>query len=316
MMASIGLKQGLPRLLAVACVILALVTPSVSAAGGTWLSTQGSGSWALGVVVPNGAALADGHQLVWSAASNVTALLVLPQIGSVDDTVYAILSAMTKSGSVLQVAAGIYPGMDDWRAYVLYVKEAGSEAYTWVVNESLPAMAPGAAVSLSIYWTDGAWSYEVRNVDASTQSGGHIMNDSVGGFRDGDQEVLALESYTVTDGVFATMGSMEATAILVDGAAVTGGWYALGGWDPLHNPLFVVGGLQPPAFARVSLANSSLTWIYSPEGRVEYVSSSGYGFALFVGAGAAIIATVLAVAVWERRKETDRGPLPERTAEA
>jgi len=295
------LANGIVPALAVALLILAPISPPISLAGEGWPALASTGSWALGVVIPNGASLLDGSRLNWSASSNLTVQLNLPRISQVDDTVYAIVSVMTRSGKVLQVAAGIYPGMSDWRVYVLYVMSPNSGSYIWVANDSLPSMLPGASVSLSIFWAEGGWRYSVWNLDSLEHSEGLITNDSSGSFRSGDQEVIALESYTVTDGVFATMGSMEATGILVDGSTVTGGWYILGGWDPLHNPLFVVGGQDPPSFASASMSNTSIEWVYSAAGQVTYVPSSGNAVEIFVAAAGAIVVAVVLLEIREKK---------------
>lgn len=242
----------------------------------------------------------------WASSQNVTAVMRLPNIGAVDDTVYVILSGMSMSGSVMQVAAGIYPGMASWRAYVLCLRDPSTQAYSWVANDSAPTMSPGDEVSLSMFHSGAGWNYSVADISTGEVASGQLATDGVGGFRPGDQEVMALESYSSTNGVFSGMGSMRLDGLQVDGASVNGGWYLIGGWDPLHAPLFLVGGHQPPSFVSASLGASTATWVYSAEGHVEYVSSSGYSVAAFLGATSAIVALVLALSAFESIKKKER----------
>jgi hypothetical protein len=237
----------------------------------------------------------------------VTVQFRLPSISQSDDTVYAILTLMSRSGIIMQVATGLYPGMTSWRTYVLLLGESdvAAKSYTWVVNGSDPTMDAGSNVSLSIYWKEGSWRYRVVNLETSGESDGPIAGDAAAGFKSGDQEVIALESYTSATSVFAGMGLMDVYGIEVDGAKVNGGLYSLGGWDPQRSPLFIVGGHEPPSFASISLSDGTVEWSYSAEGRVSYLSPSGYNLALFVIASALIAVSVLTLDFWQRKKRTN-----------
>jgi hypothetical protein len=260
-------------------------------------STSAVGSWAVGLAVPEGASLADGSHVAWETSDNLTALVRLPMIAETDQAIYAILTVMSGSGLIMQVAAGLYPGMSSWRAYVLFTRTGSqSESYTWVINDSEPTMAPGATVSLSIHGSGGSWAYDVVNVDTGTRSQGAISADSSDSFKKGDQEVFALESYTSTVGVFASMGTMELIQLQLDGVSVTGGWYTMGGWNPEHSPLYLVGGYEPPSFAAISSTGGySVQWSYSEGGGAVFISYSASALLEFVAAVVLIVALVLAL---------------------
>lgn len=105
-------------------------------------------SWALGLVVPEGAQLAGGGKVRWENMSNVTALVRLPNINRTDGIVYVVLSVMSNDSSVLQVAASIYPDSSRWLVYSWLVTNVWSipPTYHWVLNSSEPSMPPEATV--------------------------------------------------------------------------------------------------------------------------------------------------------------------------
>jgi hypothetical protein len=293
-------------LLAVAALVLLTASPAVAAttSPGVWPTAKLRGSWALGVVVPDGARLADGSSLSWTAVSNISVVARLPNITQTDDTVYAIVSAKLAPDVILQVAAGLYPGDPAWSGYVLMVQgsSTASQTYVWVTNASEPFMAPEALVGLSLYRQGGGWRWRVTDYDTGLVGDGPIPNASGGGFVAGDQEVFALESYTSSRDVFSSMGAMDVYGIYLDGRAVAGGYYSLGGWDPLHNPLFIVGGYEPPSFISVADGGSTWRWSYSAEGRVSYVETSSLNLLGLAVVTALIVVGVLALNMWLKRK--------------
>jgi hypothetical protein len=305
----------LSRRFAAACLVLALVSaggmlPWRQAISASW-PTGDTGSWAVGLAVPEGAPLADGSRVAWESSGNITATVRLPAISETDQTIYAILTVMSGSGLIMQVAAGLYPGMESWRAYVLYTRAASQPvSYTWVVNDSAPTMAPGARISLAAYRGEGGWMYEVLNFDTGAKSSGAIAVDTSDHFAKGDQEAFALESYTSTPEVFASMGTMELIQLQLDGVTVTGGWYTMAGWNPEQSPLFLVGGYTPPSFAAVdSGGGTSMEWTYSEGVGGAYVSYSAGVFAEFVLAVILIVAAMLALdridKIRKKRKPTE-----------
>jgi hypothetical protein len=225
-------------------------------------------SWALGVVVPEGAGLQDGGKLHWEGVSNVTVAVTLPNITLPDRTVYVVLSVMTSEGSVLQAAAGVYPNRSSWLAYSWSIPsiDAVPLTYQWVLNASEPQMSPDSRVSLSIYQTSGLWKLRVMNSDTGSSVDRSFPPGVAGTIKVGDQEIFALESYSKTGATFQDMGNMTLDRLLVDGQKVTGGFYSYGNWDPSHDPVFVVGssGTAPPAFLHLQqVDDGSFVWGFS-----------------------------------------------------
>jgi hypothetical protein len=225
------------------------------AAGATqWQPATGylNSSWAIGVVVPEGAGLVGGGAAHWEDVTNVTASLVLPDIESPDGRVYAILSVMAKDGSVLQAAAGALPNRTGWLGFSWLVRgsNSGAPTYMWVLNASEPAMSPGANVSISIFRGSGGWRLSVTDLDTGTNATGSFPAGPGSTLTAGDQEVFALESYSRTQETFSNMGNLTLNSILLDGNRVESGCYLYSDWDMVHNPLFVVGssGSSPPSF--------------------------------------------------------------------
>jgi hypothetical protein len=71
---------------------------------------------------------------------------------------------------------------------------------------------------------------------------------------------------------------------------VTKGWYYYGDWDTTHNPLFVVGGLNPPPFISVrGLDNGTIEWNY-----IEWTGSE-QAFPLSLGVTVLVLVAVTVV---------------------
>ena len=263
----------------------ALLLPPLALGGSAQALNTGTAypnaSWALGVVAPEGSRLSDGTGLHWESVGNITALVALPNITLPDRVVYSILSVMTIEGGVMQVAAGVYPNRTTWMAYSWAIPNSYSipVTYKWILNGSEPKMRQNDSISMSVFRTSGLWN--LRVVDKDTESS--VMRSfppAVGStLMVGDQEVFALESYSSASSTFRTMGNMTLEALLVDGQKVTNGFYAYGGWDPNHSPLFAVGssGALPPAFISLSQPRAgSFVWGFSGLWQAGPVSDGGW----------------------------------------
>lgn len=224
-----------------------------------------TGSWGLGVVVPQGAEFENGSHLSWDTTKNVTVSVRLPDIRYTDDTIYAILSVMAKDGSVLQIAAGIYPNQTNWFAYAFIIRDvrAYPQSYTWVLNSSRPEMNAGAQITLSIYLFSDRWNYAIEDTNTHERVIGEYPSNAIPSMRNGDQEVFALESYSSSRNVFERMGNLSLTSLLMDGQQVMKDWYYYGDWDGVHNPLFVIGGLPPPSFISVEKMDNTIEWSFT-----------------------------------------------------
>lgn len=265
-----------------------------------------SGSWGLGIVVPEGSQLQGGGYLSWEDAKNVTAVVTLPSINQTDNAIYAILSAMAGDGSVLQIAAGICPNMTEWLAYGFLIRnlQAIPQNYTWVLNSSKPEMNPGATVTLSIYLSSNVWEYLLQNTDTKASVSGRFSANIRPTFKPGDQEIFALESYSDSRVAFENMGSLLLDSLLVDGQRVARGWYYYGDWDSAHNPLFVVGGLSPPPFLSVQrLENNTIAWSYN-EWNDSQQPLPAEPIMIPLGLAAIVLATSILVITLEVRKRT------------
>ena len=75
-----------------------------------------SGSWALGVVVPQNSQT-DKGKVQWQNVVNVTVVFRAPNITRTDGTIYLVMSLMTSTGAVIQAAAGLYQNMSEWGTY-------------------------------------------------------------------------------------------------------------------------------------------------------------------------------------------------------
>jgi hypothetical protein len=228
-------------------------------------------TWALGIVVPNGAKLEDGSIVKWSEIRNITAIIRLPNITRTDGMIYVVLSAMTASKTILQVAAGISPNNTYWLTYAMIALNISSGTnYIWRAENSLPIMDVHHIVSISIYSLKNnqgryEWNYTVHDITTGEFSSGFLADDNSYTFMDGDQEVIALESYTKKESIFSYMGNVTLYALLLNGKKVISGWYIYDGWDWTKHPLFVVGGSTPsPQYISISSNNGTIYWKYGP----------------------------------------------------
>ena len=259
----------------VACLLI-LSTPgevslrlSAGASGQTTPTspTYPNTSWALGIVVPQGAPLAGGGRLRWEDVENVTAVFTLPNITMPDGVIYAVLSVMTDTNGVIQAAVGVRPNGAAWFAYSWSVPDVGAVplVYHWVLNGTEPKMPPGSDAVVTIFRSLGSWNVKITNADKGTSMTHEIPDGQGSSIEAGDQELFSLESYTRSTGTFSGMGNLTLRYVLVDGTEVSGGTYAYSEWDPNHSPLFVVGssGSSPPSFISLGQAKSgSFVWGY------------------------------------------------------
>jgi hypothetical protein len=220
-----------------------------------------SGPWALGIVVPENSRLTGGGMLSWTNVTSVSSQVTLPNMTYSDYPTLAVESLMASDGSVMQIAAGLYPGNSKWLAYGWFIKDvkAYPSSYDWVLNSSKPAMGAGAPITLSISMSEGRWRYRVEDLSTAEVASGEYP-EVPPALKVGDQEVFALESYTTTNLVFAHMGNLTLDALRINGRKLTAGWYGYGSWDARHNPLFTVGGLAPPSYISLQETNGTLVW--------------------------------------------------------
>ncbi len=270
-------------------------------------------SWALGMVVPEGAALEGGGRVSWGSATNLSALVRLPLVNSTDNTILVVLSAMIGENSVVQIAAGLFPRTNSWKAVAWFVPDIGAEQqeYEWTLNSTQLSIQGGASVSLSIFRSGGGWQYGIADLGTNSGLTGPFANAADLPFRSGDQEVFALESYTSNATILSGMGNLTLTSVFLDGQRVVGGSYLLGSWDPNRNPLFVVGGLSAPYFISVkSFNNGTLVWGYSNEWGSIGVPASDMLLFLAVGLACFTAALLLVAArnVWRGRPPAPAGP--------
>jgi len=285
---------------------------SAALASGTTQSHQASAypnsSWAIGVVVPEGARILGGEGVRWEDITNVTASLALPDIKSPDEVVYAVLSVMTSDGSVLQAAVGAPPNRTGWFVFAWLIQgaDSGTQSYQWVLNGSTPQMSPLANVSISIFRASGLWSLRVVDMANGSSVEKQFPPGLAPDLKVGDQEVFALESYSRTLATFLGMGSLRLYSILLDGNEVTGGCYLYSDWDMIHNPLFVVGssGSSPPAFINAGEGPAgSFFWDYTGVWGVQENPFGSFAEALAaVSAGGAL--TLGGLGIWLARKKS------------
>ena len=280
----------------------------------TSLGAYSRPSWALGVVLPEGAKLEGGGDLSWGSVRNITVLVALPLIENPSDSVYATLNVMTANGVVLQVASGIYPGNSTWLVYSMYIADVTQvpQQYTWVLNSSAPRAVPGDSEVISIFLSQlGVWTFRVADAreNASVQSSFGLSSNKPA--MAGDQEVFALESYSWDNTTFDTMGSMTLSSIFVNGQRVEGGLYPFADWDMIHSPLFIVGGAAPPQFVSLDVNESTAIWSYSG----QWQGNIQGGPDLFTAAGfilplAASIAVVVIGLLYVTRKTEPQNRSP------
>lgn len=297
-------------LIAALTTILLLITIYDSAAQGEVYSQY---SWALGIVVPEGADLAGGNKLQWGQVQNVTALIELPNVSRPDNIVYAVLSVMTSEGYVLQVAAGDFPYQANWKVYSWLFTDlsAPNVKYEWILNSSIPYMSPNDNVSMSIFRCEnGTWSLEVDDIS----SGSYILQtfplDIAPTLKLGNQEVFAFESYSRNVTTFESMGNLTLESLLFNGDKLQSGLYSYdSGWDRVRNPLFVIGteGQIPPSFISEHNATGSLiVWTYSNGWAGQSVTLPGWLEVGLIGAllvvGIFTIYFITRTIVTERKK--------------
>ena len=319
------MRERVPLGLAMATVVLLLLGTSGLALGESSSGGQAqlgggfpSTSWALGVVVPEGSGLQGGGSLRWQEATNVTALVTLPDISSPDRIVYVVMSLMAQDGSVMQASAGVYPNSSVWMAYSWFIPNALSVplTYLWLLNSSGPQMVPGAQVSISILRSDGTWGLKILDMG----TGGSVFRSFPAtvspSLKAGDQEVFALESYSRAEGTFQRMGNLTLSSLEVDGQKVIGGFYTYGDWQPNHEPLFEVGsaGSSPPPFVSlVEGVDGSFVWTYTA---VWATLGSWYPWAFGVGSLSLLLlgsisVVVLVYAMTRRRTDQKSRTSPE-----
>ena len=258
-----------------------------------------AGSWALGVVVPEGAALSNGQKLSWSTVVNITTSLRLPNIDQTDGPIYAVLSVMTSDGSVLQIASGLLPNATGWGTFAMWIKNPMGypQEYETVLDAKTPAVQAGATISLSIYYSGGAWNFESTEQGFTEPVHASLAANVPSSIKAGDQEVFALESYSSASTVFSDMGNLTVYSILLDGQRVVGGWYTYdGGWNPSHNPLYIVGGEEPPVFMTAGSCSGGLVCLgfRSPwTGAQGLTPNIGLLLAIVAAAGTAVVVVVV-----------------------
>ncbi|MEM2909661.1 MAG: hypothetical protein QXO01_01145 [Nitrososphaerota archaeon] len=246
--------------------------PISSSAAASWDAPETGYSWGLGLIVPDGGSLENGSTVRWDKVNNVTVVVTLPKINQTDGTIYVILSAMTKSGNIVQVAAGLYPEENLWFVYSMYIAEVVSveKSYVPISIKSGPTMKPGDAISMSIYSNNIGpsivWMERVCNLNTGDCRVADMLNDGSAVFMPGEQEIIALESYTTTESVFEHMENMTLHNILLNGVQVTGRWYVGDGMVFDRSPLFQVGGIVhvPSYISMYFTPDGKAVWYYSP----------------------------------------------------
>ena len=288
------------------CLSLLLLSSLCFSASAVSSSQQySSGPWGLGVVVPENAGFTDGTRLSWAKATNVSTEVTLPNITYSDYPTLAVESLMAADGSVMQIAAGIYPGNSKWLAYGWYIRDvqAYPQSYVWILNSSGPEMAAGAHISLSIALQQGRWEYRIVDINTKEKVEGKYASTVPPALKIGDQEVFALESYATSILVFIHMGNLTLGALRINGRKIISGWYGYGSWDTYHNPLFVVGGLDPPSYISVlATANGSIVWNYEQWPTSEPTKPSKLPFIIpLIIAGVILLSAILYLA---KQKQT------------
>lgn len=227
-----------------------------------------SGSWALGVVVPQNSQT-DKGKVQWQNVVNVTVVFRAPNITRTDGTIYLVMSLMTSTGAVIQAAAGLYQNMSEWGTYGMDILHPSSypQDYNLVVGKADPGITSGQLGSMSLFLSSNNWNLKLADLNSSKSVSAAIGSADIlsTSLKIGDQFVFALESYTSNSTIFENMGNLTLESLLVDGARVTSGPYGYFGWDNVHYPLFSVGGASLPSFVALRVfSNASAVWSYSP----------------------------------------------------
>jgi len=301
---------------AVACLlVISSQTPSpVVGASPDSSGSYPNVSWALGVVVPEGSELQGGGSVKWETVTNVTAEVTLPNITNPDRNVYAIMSVMTEKGAVLQAAAGALPNRSVWLTFAWFVPDASSAQleYDWILNASEPSMEPDSRIMLSFFEGPAGWTVKVAAEGSGSSVQKAFPPGSSGSLLSGDQEVFALESYSKAQSTFSEMGNLTLDELLLNGERVVGGFYTYSQWDPLHNPLFVVGssGSSLPTFINIGKGeDGTVYWEYSVAWESVGGTLAGVEVLAIVGLLGAAVASV-AVALWAFRNRRSRAARP------
>jgi hypothetical protein len=270
-------------------------------------SGYSSGSWAIGVVIPENSELSNGELVNWNDVSNVSAVFNLPNISSTDSTIYVIMSLMTENGSIIQLAAGLYPNMSYWHTYAMYVLNPNSypQIYKHISISDDNFMLANDLISMSMYFSNGRWQFRVNDLTRGTSTVSCFNASLPAELKDGDQYVFALESYSYNSSVFRSMNSMTLYGLFINGERVSGGWYLYTTWNNQNFPLFIVGGSTPPGFITANFSgNGTVTWSY-----VSVWVSGGTPYSSFylitgilVAAAAVINISVLALLILKRKK--------------
>ncbi|MDG6927665.1 MAG: hypothetical protein JRN26_01635 [Nitrososphaerota archaeon] len=227
--------------------------------GPSW-SNYSDGSWATGIIVPQGAGLRGGN-VNWSMVNNITSLFRVPNISVTDRPIYIIMSAMTSNGSVIQVAVGLYNNSNYWKGYAMYILNPGEvpQNYVQVSLEKNLRILAGNMVSMALYSKNGSWCFSIRDLSTDGSVEGRFNASLSSGLSQGGQYVFALESYSYSYQVFDSMGNLALYAIFISGEPVINGWYIYSGWTSF--PLFLVGGSSPPSFMSIrQTTNGTFIW--------------------------------------------------------
>jgi hypothetical protein len=235
--------------------------------------------------------------------------MTLPNISFTDYPLYAVESVMAADGSVMQIAAGLYPNTTQWLAYGWYIKnvQATPQNYEWVLNASKPEMAAGTPVSLSISLIQDRWQYRIEDLTTRAATAGNYPINVPPAFKVGDQELFAFESYSTSNIVFAQMGNLTLNMLRINGRQIATGWYEYGGWNTRHNPLFVVGAFDPPPYIFLQKTkDSTLIWSYE-----EWSGSQQEALPppslLTSLVGVSVVATILVFAIlWVTKRQIHR----------
>ncbi len=273
-------RLGHPKILGLLALTILFVLPLIAGPAAAAAPAMGSSSvtateqwdgspasWALGVVIPEGSGLEGGGALKWQSVTNVTAVVQLPDIIRPDRPVYAVLSAMTANGSVLQLATGIYTNSTSWFVYSELVTNVESSVPTYHLlhNSSLLQIAPSSILAVSLFQSpSGRWEYKVVDEGSGLSTSGLFPSGIAPQLKEGGQEVFALESYSTQNATFAHMGNLTLRSVFLGGRRVASGPYEYSDWSPSHDPLFAVGtsGANPPVFVSLQCTDEG-AWVWS-----------------------------------------------------
>ncbi|MGC8600760.1 MAG: hypothetical protein ACP5LX_06895 [Nitrososphaeria archaeon] len=225
--------------------------------GPAWSSYDSS--WAIGIVVPQNAALKNGS-VDWKTVVNVTSIFNVPNISYTDRTIYIIMSAMTLDGSIMQVAIALYNNSNLWNGYATYIlkPKAFPQNYVQIPAAKNISIMPGHIVSMKLFFKD-SWWFSIEDLDTGKSVVGRFDANISSELAPGGQYIFALESYSYSYNVFSHMGRLLLYNVFINGKPIKDGWYVYSSW--VKQPLFIVGDSNPPQFISVQrLANATLEW--------------------------------------------------------